>query len=360
VAQEPKIAEFVEKALAAGIPAESLVGVLKAQGWPEKDVYNALAEHYQRVTGVSLPRHGGAGTSAKEAFFYLLMFATLATWTIGLGSLAFALINRWLPDPLTPGYQQALDTYTITTSLAAILVAYPLYMLISRIVVRDTAAHPEKLDSGIRKWLTYMALVVAAGIFMGDLIAALSYLLRGELTSRFIAKSFVVLALSGGVFYYYFGGLRRTEGDSTGVNRDWLMAVVSAAVVALMVALGFSQSGAPREQRTLRADSQRVYELYQLSVNIHNYWQTHGSQLPTDLDQVPASRMYRTDPVTHAPYEYHPGTGNQYTLCATFAERTPEGNAYGPDIWVHPAGRYCFAMNAAGFPSSPPQPMGEY
>ena len=46
-----------------------------------------------------------------------------------------------------------------------------------------------------------MALVIAACIFIGELIAALTYFLRGEITSRFLAKAFVVLVISGGVFY---------------------------------------------------------------------------------------------------------------------------------------------------------------
>jgi hypothetical protein len=208
---DPRIAEFIERALDAGISQESLLGVLAAHGWPEKEVYGALADHYRRLTGVDVPRRAGAGASAKEAFFYLLLFSALATWTIGFGCLAFTLIDRWIADPLFSGYRQTFDTYTIASSLAALIVAFPLYLLISRTISGEVAAHPEKQDSPIRKWLTYMALVIAAGIFMGDLIAALAYLLRGELTSRFLAKSFVVLMLSGGVFFYYFGGLRKTD-----------------------------------------------------------------------------------------------------------------------------------------------------
>jgi hypothetical protein len=309
VPANPRIIEFIEKAQAAGIPQESLVGILTARGWPEKEIYDALADHYQRLTGVDIPRHASAGASAKEAFFYLLTFSTLATWTIGLGCLAFALIDRWIVDPLFSRYQQALDTYTIPSSLAAILVAFPIYLVISRTVVRETVAHPEKLDSPVRKWLTYMALVIAASVFIGDLITALAFLLRGELTSRFVAKSFVVLLLSGGVFFYYFGGLRRTDGTPAGQSRDKLMAALSSAVVVLVVILGFSHLGPPSVQREFRADSQRLHQLYDLSVQIRNYWSEHASQLPTSLDQLP-SRAH-TDPITHAPYEYHAKQGGQ-------------------------------------------------
>jgi hypothetical protein len=282
VPPDPRIAEFIEKALGAGIPHESLVGVLTSQGWSERDVYDALADHYRRLTGIDIPRRAGAGASAKEAFFYLLIFSTLATWTIGFACLAFAVIDRWLADPLFS--QGAFDNYIITSSLAALIVAFPLYLLISRIVAGEVAAQPERLDSPIRKWLTYMALVIAAAVFMGDLITALAYLLRGEVTSRFLCKSFVVLALSGGVFSYYFGGLRKTDAVFAGLSRERLMAGVCTAIVVLMVVLGFWQLGSPHLQREYRADNQRVRDLYQLATRVNLYWTMHhASHLPQAL-----------------------------------------------------------------------------
>jgi hypothetical protein len=352
------IAEFIEKALAAGVPAESLMGVLTARGWPEKEVYEALAGHYQRLTGVDIPRRPGAGASAREAFFYLLIFSTLATWTIGFGYLAFSLIDWWLADTLFTGYQQTFETYTITWSLAALIVAFPLYLLISRIVVRETAANPEKLDSGIRKWLTYMALVIAAGVFMGDLITVLASLLRGEITSRFLAKAFVVLLLSGGVFFHYFGGLRRTDAPPA-FNRDRLMALLSSAAVVILVILGFLHLGAPRVQREIRADNQRIRHLYQLSTEIKNYWNTHSSQLPASTDQVLGAAY--ADPITHIPYEYHPKQGSQYELCATFAHPSERrDNAFGPDPWIHPAGHQCFPLDAATMMQFPQPYYSDY
>jgi len=346
---DPRIAEFIEKAQAAGISQESLVGVLTARGWPEKDVYDALADHYQRLTGLEIPRRSGAGASAKEAFFYLLTFATLATWTIGFGNLAFDLIDRWLADSVF-SQNQILEAYSVTWSLAALIVAFPLYLLISRAVVRETAAHPEKLDSGIRKWLTYMALVIAAGVFMGDLITVLASLLRGEVTSRFLAKALVVLVLSGGVFSYYFGGLRKNDSAPAKTARDRVMALISSAAVVLIVILGFLQLGPPRAQRELRADQERVQHLFQLSTEVRNYWNAHPSELPASLNQLSGGSY--ADPVTQAPYEYHPKQGSQYELCAKF-QRPSSPAGPNPDPWAHRAGHYCFQLDATLGPQFP-------
>lgn len=354
MSQENRVADFIRKSLDAGIPVPSFVGLLTARGWTEKQAYSALADHYQCQTGIEVPPRPGSGASARDAFFYLLIFSTLSVWTLSLGCLAFSLINRWLADPLFRGYGETFSTYTVTTSLAAILVAYPLYLLVSRVVLREAAADPDKLDSGIRKWLTYMALVVAASVFMGDLIAALAYLLRGELTSLFLAKSFVVLALSSGVFWYYFGGLRKIEAAAGQLSRDRIMAIASAVVVAVMIVLGFVQLGAPSTQRRLVADSQRLQQLYSLSDSIRTYWQGHASQLPASLAQVPGTYA---DPITHAAFEYHPVQGSQYRVCAVFATAGPREADNQPRLqpnpWAHAAGRYCFLLDASAPPQQP-------
>lgn len=343
---DSRIAALIEKALAAGIPQQSLVGMLTARGWPEREIYEALAEHYERVTGMEIPKRAGAGAAAKEAFFYLLVFSTLATWTIALGALWFALIDRWRADPLFNGPGQAWDLTEVTWALAATLVAFPIYLLISRVVAGDVAAHPERQDSAVRKWLTYIALVVAACVFMGDLIDVLSYLLQGELTSQFIAKSLVVLALSGGVFVYYFGGLRKTDEPAQRKGRDRIAAGVSTAFVALGVVLGFLQLGTPRVQREMRADNERVQQLFQLSNEIDNYWTAHGSQLPASLEEVPGGGRF-VDPLTRAPFEYRAEQGSQYALCARFARKSDtRGTAPGPDPWVHPSGHFCYQLDA--------------
>lgn len=355
MSRDNRIEEFLQKSLGAGIPVPSFVGLLTARGWTEKQAYSALAEHYERETGIEVPPRPSSGASARDAFFYLLVFSTLSVWTLSLGCLAFSLIDRWLADPLFRSYGETFNTYTVTMSLAAVIVAFPLYLLVSRVVLREATADPDKLESGIRKWLTYMALVIAASVFMGDLITALAYLLRGELTSRFLARSFVVLVLSSGIFWYYFDGLRKIEAAVGRFSRDRLMALASAVVVAIMIVLGFMQLGAPSAQRKLVADSQRVQRLFMLSNAIRNHWLSHASQLPSSLAEIPGAHI---DPITNAPFEYVPAQGGQYQLCAVFAASGPrveDNQPYrgGPNAWTHPAGRHCFVLDASALPQQP-------
>lgn len=348
------ISEFIDRTKASGASEQTLVGILTSRGWPEKEVYEALAAHYERTTGIQVPQRAGAGTAAKDAFFYLLIFSTLATWTFGLGSLAFTLIDRWLADTLfLAGYSPSYDVYSAAESIASVLVAFPIYLLVSRAVLHGESRHPEKLNSPVRKWLTYMALVIAACVFICDIIAALTYLLRGEITSRFLAKAFVVLVLSGGVFFYYFGGLRRSEESVSGatwVSDKW-MAAISGSVVVLMLVFGFSYVGSPSTQRMMRADERRTQDLYQLSQKIYNI-SSKGTKLPAHLDEVSDATL--ADPITRLAYEYHPKEGSHYELCAAFAAASSQNKAVSRSkTWDHPAGRYCFSMDATQMPENP-------
>jgi Domain of unknown function (DUF5671) len=234
--------KFIEAARTQGASDVVLVGLLKGRGWPEDDIYRALGAHYEKLTGLPIPIHRAATAqapspltpglqavnsqhsktaaqavpshrrtgAAKDTFLYLLAFSTLGTWTIGVGSLMFTLIDRWITDPLSSYSVAFADSSSIASSMASLLVAFPIYMLVMRVIISDIERHPEKIDDGVRKWLTYIALFIAASVVIGDLVATLTIFLRGELTSRFVAKAVTVIVISGGVFWYYLGSLKKT------------------------------------------------------------------------------------------------------------------------------------------------------
>lgn len=205
---------FLEEAKRQGASDESLVALLRGRGWPEEDAYRALADHYEIRSGAAVPLYKRS-ISAKDAFFYLLSFSMLGTWTIALASILFTAIDRWLKDPLNPGTS---TYYQTANSLACVIVAFPVYLFTMRYILGEVEAHPEKLDSPVRKWVTYLALLIAAGIVVGDLITFLTSLLRGDLTARFVSKVAVVLAIAGGVFWYYFGSLQRGARPGKGAD----------------------------------------------------------------------------------------------------------------------------------------------
>ncbi len=154
-------------------------------------------------------REGVKVEGARDAFFHLLSFATLATWVIALGSLLFALINNRFVDPLS--YQGDYRSLDISTQLASIIVALPVYLGVVWGLSRRMLLRPELRESGVRKWLTYIALFVTAVIAIADIITFLTFLLQGEITTRFVLKVISILVLSGGVLGYYLFTMRQDK-----------------------------------------------------------------------------------------------------------------------------------------------------
>jgi hypothetical protein len=301
--QSEALKQFLDAAKAKGATNETLATLLRGRGWPEEDVYRALADHFESANGLEIPTYKRSG-SAKDAFLYLLSFSTLATWTIGLGSIIFSLIDRWVRDPLTPQNYYAGTFYQIADSLACVIVAFPVYPVVMRSIVREVQAHPDKLESAIRKWLTYLALLAAAGVVVCDLITFLTYLLRGEVTARFVAKVATVLIISGGVFWYYLTSLQKDANKREAQVRRGLWASLAASVLVIAALIfGFNVLGGPGSQRLIQAD-RTIRGLANLAQQINVKWQGAGKVLPASLDQI--SSAPKEDPITHRAFVYHP------------------------------------------------------
>ena len=83
-----------------------------------------------------------------------------------------------------------------------------MFLFVSIRISRSIKRDPTRRTSGVRKWLTYLTLFVAACIIVGDLISLLNGLLSGELTARFMLKALTVGLISGTVFGYYLWSMR--------------------------------------------------------------------------------------------------------------------------------------------------------
>lgn len=209
-AREPRLAltGYIEAARANGASDQFLYQLLRSRGWSQQEVESAFAQVYEQLTGLPVPvPTGRASESAREAFLCLLSFSTLGIWTQALGQIAFIIIDQFIPDPLNRPYVS--PDYGIASSLARLIVVFPIYLLLMRLLNKDLATHPDKSQSGVRKWLTYLALLVAALIAIIDLVVFLTSLLRGELTLRFTFKVTVVLLIAGGILWYYLNWLQR-------------------------------------------------------------------------------------------------------------------------------------------------------
>lgn len=208
-----ELALFMRDALASGQDRESISRALTAAGWPDALVADALAAYADVPFPVPVPRPRPY-LSAREAFLYLTLFATLYISAFQLGSLLFDLINRAWPDPADPAWRINGQLASMRWAMASIVVAFPVYLFLVHHLSQAMARSPGKRLSAVRRWLTYLTLFVAACVLVGDLITLVHALLSGELTLRFVLKTAVVGMIAGGIFGWYLWDLRNEERES--------------------------------------------------------------------------------------------------------------------------------------------------
>jgi hypothetical protein len=206
---------FVRDALSRGIPRAQIEAALLNAGWTAEQTRGALAAFSDVDFPIPVPR-ARPSLSAREAFQYLVLFATLYTSAYYLGSLIFEVVNRAFPDPSWTSikYDNEFVRAQIRWSVSALIVAFPVFLYMSWLTGRDIQRDPVKRASNVRRWLTYLTLFIAATTLIGDVTTLVYNLLGGELTTRFVIKVVTVALIAGTGFTYYLRDLRRDEEEN--------------------------------------------------------------------------------------------------------------------------------------------------
>ena len=345
-------AEFVASLVRNGADGPTMIAILRNAGWSEKQAVAALSAHFEAATGMAVPSRPVSIGGPKEAYLHLLALVTLAVWCIAAGSLWFTLIDLSFPDP---GSQVFGDPVAgMAFNLAQVLVAFPICLLVFGRLYRELTSGESTADSSIRRWLVYLALFLAAGTVIGDLVVFVSQFLQSSITARFLSKCAVVFLIAGGVFWHFLGSVQASGDDRTARLRRYARAglAASTAFVLLTLGLSFAKFGSPASQRLALSDQRRSRDLESIAKMIRSRWvATRGQDqaLPASLTDWPESAGLRLkDPATGVPYRYRPVAGARYELCAVFETDTtllPEGMRGGV-FRIHPKGEHCFAVDA--------------
>lgn len=349
------LTDFIEHARSKNMDHQTIRILLLSAGWKEKDIAEAMTKE---ALNMAIPMPNDAG-GARDAFLHLLMFVSFFTTAISSVTLFFSYINRWLPDAaFVETYGGVVDNSGIRWGLASLIVAFPIFTWISRILHKDMEEHVEKASSAIRRWLTYLTLFVAAATLMGDVITLVFYLLNGELTLRFIFKVLVVLYVAGTGFYYFYRSMKLSPSSKEWKNHNNLFRAIAVVSVLLVFALGAWIVGSPQTERMVRLDEQRVGDLRAIEMEIHGIVldvntdiPTMAKELPKTLEDVQKNAVYTKptieDPVTGAQYDYTLTNAHTYELCAVFD--TVRDQTY--DIfWNHDSGHQCFTIDVLNTP----------
>jgi len=293
-----------------------------------------------------------AKTTPKDFFLYFATMVGLYVSVYSLIALLFEYIKILFPD--------ALDTYgdpyssSVRFAIASLIIVFPIYLVLTRIVNTYLRKNPEKRDVGIRKWLIYLTLFVAGVAIVIDLVTLVNTFLGGEITTRFILKVMSVLAVVGAVFGYYWQDLRgKWEKDEKLSKR---IGVISAVLVLLVVVGGFFIIGTPGEQRLIRFDQQKVSDLQNIQHQVITFWQ-QKEKLPgklEDLEDPLIGFILPKDPQTEEAYLYKVKSSRTFELCASFnkesigkyiSSETPfyvKRSGIDDENWNHGIGDTCF------------------
>ena len=294
-------------------------------------------------------------TSPKDVFLHLLGIIALYISAGSLISLLFEYINIFFPDLLNY-YSYSAIAGSIRWSMAALIIVFPVYVLVSWMLNKDYSLNPEKRDLRIRKWLVYFTLFIAAITIIIDLVTLVYNFLGGDLTARFVLKVLVVLLVAGIIFGYYLWDLRKKY---TAKQLKVLASAVSLMVLVSVVG-GFFTAGSPFKARLIRFDERRINDLQTIQSQIVNYWQ-QKNQLPSALSDLKDSISGfnpPADPENNGAYEYRILNGSvikpSFELCANFNLDTKEffrSSATKPapyylgkyeENWDYQRGRTCF------------------
>ncbi len=295
--------------------------------------------------------------SMPEIFINFLSFLLLGIVATAAGIIFFQVINKYFSDVLFSSFSVSAIHY----SIASLIVGFPVYLWALWFWFKSfapPAGGPEKSESRLSKWLTYIILLIAGGTIIGDLITVIYNFLQGEYGARFLLKALTILVIAGLIFGFYFLERKKIQyKKEISHGLFWLVRGMAGLLAILAIILGFIAGGMPYEARLRNFDLQRANDLQMISSAISNF-AFENSRLPKDLSEIRDNSRYNygasyVDPETKKSYDYkiiNPGPGTddsaEYELCAVFSLSTlnevQNSYEYGYGKWAgHDKGQVC-------------------
>ncbi|MCB9813915.1 hypothetical protein H6784_00720 [Candidatus Nomurabacteria bacterium] len=269
--------------------------------------------------------------------------------------LLFGLINLLYPDAANGYYETVSANSSVRIGIAMVLVFFPTYLTLTRIVNNNRRDSKDSKYLGLTKWLIYLSLLIGGGALLGDLVAVIMIFLEGEITTRFVLKALAVLLVVGAAFNYYI--LDAKEYWKNREKQSLIFAGITTLFVVLSVGFGFSHIETPTAAREKKLDQTQISDLQQIQWQIQDYVSIND-ELPESIEQVYETNANKvpTAPEARTAYRYEV-TDKGFSLCADFAQpSTGDEYLYGPsridmanekqilnpDNWSHGAGEVCF------------------
>jgi hypothetical protein len=286
--------------------------------------------------------------AAKFAFFYMLSLVALIFMALSSGMIIFQIINKLIADPINQ-FSGRFSTEALKFAISAIIIATPIYFLITRQIFKNLFSGELDENSGIRKWLTYFILLVSSVVMIGWFIATINSFLDGELTSKFILKSLTAIGIAAIVFSFYFYDIKRegVKEKKDKIIRLYFVASLVAVIAVFISSLFFVES--PGETRDRKMDEKVLSQFNKIDGAVNQYFKIH-EDLPENFKVLQGEFEYLVDkdfvnPFTNKTFDYNLKSTTTYELCDTFLasnieEETEDYREY-KELWPHGAGYQC-------------------
>ncbi len=291
--------------------------------------------------------------TAKNFALQLGSLASLYVSLVSLLILLFGIINVAFPDA-TEGYWQINSASSgIRFSIAMLIVFFPTYIAITRVVNKTRRKDTESYLL-LTKWLIYLSLLIAGAVILGDLVAILNAFLNGEIVTRFVLKALSVFVVIGSAFIYYILGARNYW--QTHEKKSIKYGAVTTVVVFGVLIIGFFYIETPVEVREKKIDNTIVRDLQNMQWKIEDYYRINDS-LPETLSIAYGEFDVPKAPEDRREYSYNI-TDTGFELCAEFRLDSKGSEFYNgarppyideasliknPQSWDYKAGYWCFS-----------------
>lgn len=262
------------------------------------------------------------------------------------GMVIFQVINKFITDIIDAG---RYSDDVLKFAISAIIVSTPIYYLTMRQIHKNLFSGDLSEESGIRKWLTYLILLIASVVMIGWFIATVNSFFNGELTTKFILKAITAIGIAAAIFGFYFYDIKREQivGKKDNIIRIYFYASLAAVLAVFITALFVVES--PTETRNRRQDEAVLSNFSQVDSAINSYY-AEQNILPENLNVLVAEYTFINEdnlknPATDEMFGYNITSTTTYELCANFltSNKKKDGRDFAPykDLWPHDAGYQC-------------------